>query len=89
VLEALASGTPVVASRVGGIPEQLTEETGVLVPPGDPAALAAAVESLLADPERRRRMAAAAAAHARKCFSLERQTATYLDLYRGLLSPAC
>ena len=50
VLEALACGTPVVASRVGGIPEQVRNETGILVEPGDPAALAAAIESLLADP---------------------------------------
>ena len=58
-LEALACGTPVVASRVGGVPEQLTEETGVLVEPGDPDALAAAIEELLGDPARRARMSAA------------------------------
>ena len=81
VLEALASGTPVVASRVGGIPEQVTEETGVLVEPGDPAALAAAIESLLADPVRRARMGRTAAADARERFSLDRQLAAYLDLY--------
>jgi glycosyltransferase involved in cell wall biosynthesis len=81
VLEALACGTPVVASRVGGIPEQLTDETGVLVESGDPAALAAAIEGLLADPARRQRMGAAAAADARQRFSLERQLDAYLDLY--------
>jgi glycosyltransferase involved in cell wall biosynthesis len=81
VLEALACGTPVVASRVGGIPEQVGDETGVLVEPGDPTALAAAIEGLLADPERRRRMGEAAAADARRRFSLERQVAAYLDLY--------
>jgi len=81
VLEALACGTPVVASRVGGIPEQVSDETGVLVEPGDPAALAAAIESLLADPDRRGRMGAAAAADARKRFSLERQLDGYLELY--------
>ena len=83
VLEALACGTPVVASRVGGIPEQVTEETGVLVEPGDAAGLAAAIESLLADPERRARMGQAGAADARARFSLERQIAGYLDLYSG------
>jgi glycosyltransferase involved in cell wall biosynthesis len=81
VLEALACGTPVVASRVGGIPEQVTDETGVLVDPGDPAALAAAIESLLAHPERRARMSRAAAADAQARFGQERQLDAYLSLY--------
>jgi glycosyltransferase involved in cell wall biosynthesis len=81
VLEALACGTPVVASRVGGIPEQLTEETGVLVEPGDPAALAAAIEALLVDPGRREHMGVAAAAAAGRRFSLDRQLDDYLALY--------
>ena len=83
VLEALACGTPVVASRVGGIPEQLTEETGLLVEPGDPAALAAAVDALLGDHERRARMGRAAAADARQRFSLDRMLSDYLELYSG------
>jgi len=81
VLEALGCGAPVVASRVGGIPEQVREETGVLVDPGDPRALAAAIESLLADPARRERMSASAAEDARSRFSLDRQLDTYLALY--------
>jgi len=84
VLEALASGTPVVASRVGGIPEQVGEETGLLVEYGDAPALAAAIELLLADPDRRARMGAAAAADARERFSLERQLDAYLRLYGDL-----
>jgi len=84
VLEALACGTPVVASRVGGIPEQLTEETGVLVEPGSPEALAGALSALLADPERRAAMAAAAATDARARFSLDRQVAAYIELYAEL-----
>jgi glycosyltransferase involved in cell wall biosynthesis len=84
VLEALACGAPVVASRVGGIPEQVTDETGILVEPGDPGALAAAIEELLADPTRRERMGAAAAADARQRFSRDRQLDDYLELYAEL-----
>jgi glycosyltransferase involved in cell wall biosynthesis len=48
VLEALAAGRPVVASRVGGVPELLNDETGVLVPAGDPEALAQSLQAALA-----------------------------------------
>ncbi len=84
VLEALACGVPVVAPRVGGIPEQLTDETGVLVEPGDPAALARAIGDLLADDERRSGMGEAAAADARARFGLERQVESYLELYASV-----
>jgi starch synthase len=54
-LEAAASGVPVVASHVGGLPEVVADgETGLLVPPEDPAALAAALAGLIRDPSRRR-----------------------------------
>jgi glycosyltransferase involved in cell wall biosynthesis len=64
LLQAMASGLPVVASRVGGIPEVVNDgTTGLLVPPGEPAPLAAALRSL-ADPALRARLGGAARAHA-------------------------
>jgi glycosyltransferase involved in cell wall biosynthesis len=60
VLEAMAAGKPVVASDLAGLPLAVADgATGLLVPPGDPGALAAAVGALLADPERARRLGAA------------------------------
>jgi phosphatidylinositol alpha-1,6-mannosyltransferase len=67
-LEAAAYGLPVVAGRSGGAPEAVVDrETGILVPPDDPAGIADAIDRLLADPEGLRRMGEAgrrwAAAH--------------------------
>lgn len=59
-VEAAACGAPVVASRVGGVPEALDDNvTGLLVPPGEPAALADAIVALAQDVDRRNRMSAA------------------------------
>ena len=56
-LEALASGRPLIATKVGGIPEVVSDgDNGLLVPPQDPAALAAAIERLRADTELRERL---------------------------------
>jgi len=58
-LEAMAAGLPVVACRAAAIPEVVLDGvTGVLTPPRDPVALAAALEGLLRDPERARRLGA-------------------------------
>jgi 2-deoxystreptamine N-acetyl-D-glucosaminyltransferase/2-deoxystreptamine glucosyltransferase len=66
LVEAMASGLPVVASAVGGIPEVVRDgRTGLLVPPGDVDALAAALDRLAADPGLRGRLAEGARVHAR------------------------
>lgn len=72
IVEGLLSGTPVIATRAGGPVEIVKEpETGLLVPPGDPAALADAVRTLLSNPERARSMGRAAQSYARRHFSVE------------------
>lgn len=83
-LEAMACGLPVVASRAGGLPELVRHgETGLLVPPGDPATLAAALAELAGDPERCRRLGAAGRGQAAGCTverMLERTAALYRDV---------
>jgi glycosyltransferase involved in cell wall biosynthesis len=65
LLEAMAAGRPVVATRVAGIPDVVEHDVnGLLVPARDPAALAAALERLAREPETRARLAAAARATA-------------------------
>ncbi|HKA63705.1 MAG TPA: glycogen synthase [Methylomirabilota bacterium] len=82
-LEAMACGTPVVASRVGGIPEVVVDgETGWLVEPGDPAALAHALRTALADPQRARRMGEAGRRRVEAHFSWDRIAALTMDVYQ-------
>jgi glycosyltransferase involved in cell wall biosynthesis len=81
VLEAMALGTPVVATRVGGIPDLIRDqESGLLVAPGDATTLANAVCDLCADPVKARRLAQNAQARVRE-FSPESQQQRLLDLY--------
>jgi glycosyltransferase involved in cell wall biosynthesis len=94
VLEALACGTPVVATAVGGISEQVqslhsrdtTAPTGVLVPPGNPGEMAAALEVLLYDENVRGRLSHNAAHDARQRFDLTRQVEEYLSWYQAIVS---
>jgi glycosyltransferase involved in cell wall biosynthesis len=88
VLEAMAAGVPVVASAVGGIPEVVVDgETGLLVPPRDPDALAEALRTLLADPELRRRLGEAGRRRAQELFDVPRFRRDHLALYDRLSAP--
>ncbi len=88
-LEWLAAGRPVVATRVGGIPELVDDgRTGLLVPPRDPAALAEAIERLLTNEPLRRAMGESARAAAADRFSLSRFAAETLRVYAEARCPA-
>jgi L-malate glycosyltransferase len=85
-LEALASGVPVVASRVGGLPEVVRDgETGLLVPPRDPAALAAAIQRLLEDEPLRQAMSRAARQDAETRFRPEPAVDRFEAIYREVV----
>jgi glycosyltransferase involved in cell wall biosynthesis len=85
LLEAQRLGLPVVASAVDGIPEDVTDgETGLLVPPDDPVALATALATLLADPELRHRLAAAGRRRFDERFAPGRFTAGLAAAYADL-----
>ncbi|WP_345801405.1 glycosyltransferase [Microbacterium sp. AZCO] len=82
-LEAMATGIPVVAAAVGGLIDTVVEGvTGVHVPPRDPAAVADAVEALLADPELRRSFGAAGVARAARRYTWTRVAADTERVYR-------
>jgi glycosyltransferase involved in cell wall biosynthesis len=81
--EAMALGRPVVATAVGGSPEQVEDGvTGLLVPKRDPAALAGAVSDLLLDPERKKKMGEAARRRLATVFDEERLVTALLAVYR-------
>jgi glycosyltransferase involved in cell wall biosynthesis len=85
ILEAMACGKPVVASRLDGIPELFTDGAhGFLTPPGNVPALADAMQKLLADSALRERFGAAGRMHAAQ-FAREIMARRTLDLYRSLL----
>ncbi len=81
-LEAMACGLPVVATRVGGLPEVVDDGvTGLLVPPADPAALAEAMVAIWNDPDRGDRMGHAGRLRAEERFDVRRMVAQYEALY--------
>ena len=89
VLEAMAAGLPVVASRVGGIPEMVEGSvTGVLVPTGSPARLAEAVAGLLSDRRRAHGLGVAGRRRAREAFSTDAWLARLEGVYGRALGRA-
>lgn len=89
LLEAMASGLPLIATRVGGNPELVDEGgNGLLVPVADPAALARAIGAYLADEALRRRHGAAGRAKIAEHFGWDRCVESYLGVYDDLLGRA-
>jgi len=87
VLEAMAYAKPIVASRIGGIPELVVDgETGVLFEPGDAVELQRRVSRLMGDASLRARMGAAGRIRAEKQFSIEKHNANLMDTYRSMVS---
>ena len=85
LLDAMACGKPIVGTTAGGIPEVIVDgQTGLLVPPRDPEALARAIVALLTDERARQAMGAAGLARVRERFSVERMVQETLRVYRSV-----
>jgi glycosyltransferase involved in cell wall biosynthesis len=81
ILEAMAAGLPVVATRVGGTPEVVDDSCGFLVPPRQPAGLADAIVKLIEHPQLRASLGAAARRRAEHRFALDRMVDEYRTVY--------
>jgi glycosyltransferase involved in cell wall biosynthesis len=82
ILDAMACAKPVIGTRAGGIPEAVRDEdTGLLVPPHDEAALAAAIVRLLKDPALAARLGASGRQRAAEYFSVERMVSETVNVY--------
>lgn len=87
ILEAMSTVKPVIATQIGGIDDAVIPgETGLLVPPGDPVALALAIRSVLADQPWARRLAFAGRARVEQCFSAEKMVQQVTNVYIELLA---
>ena len=83
----MASGLPVVATAVGAVPEVVIDgETGFLVPPGTPTALANALLRLVRDPALREAFGEAGRRRIEQEFSAQRMTAEYIEVYERALA---
>jgi polysaccharide biosynthesis protein PelF len=87
VIEAMTCGRPCVATDVGGVSEAIGD-TGIVVPPRDPGAMAAACVALLTDHSRRAQLGAAARSRVLEFFTLDKAIDTFDELYRNLGRPA-
>jgi glycosyltransferase involved in cell wall biosynthesis len=88
-LETMAAGRPLVASRVGGLTEAVVDrETGLLVPPEDAAALAAALRSILVDPAGARRMGEAARQRYEARYTIDHMATSWREAWEGALAGA-
>jgi glycosyltransferase involved in cell wall biosynthesis len=85
IIEAMAHEKPIIATAVGGVPDLVPEDVGLLVPPDDNQALAAAIARMAADSEMRRRMGAAARRKYEQLFTPEVVLPVLLDLYAGMI----
>jgi len=80
VMEAMAGGVPVIVTKTGSVPDLVDRDTGVIVPPENPAALARAIRSLLSDPDGSRSLAKAAHRRIRERFELNTNVNVLLDM---------
>ena len=85
LLEAMAARVPVVATRVGGVPEIVANGSGLLVPPGDPEALAGAVATILDDPALAKQLGETGRRRVLDGFTAEANAAALMRLYERLL----
>jgi glycosyltransferase involved in cell wall biosynthesis len=88
LLEAMAAGVPVVATAVDGVPEIVDESVAQIIAPGDPGALAAAIERLCTDGALRERLVRAARSRVEERFTAERNATLTTELYERLLAGA-
>lgn len=85
LLEAIAAGVPVVTTRVGGVPDVVGPEEAVLVPPEDPAAIAAAIRTIAADPQSARARATAARRRIARDFGAHRWVEAHQRVYESAI----
>jgi len=88
ILEAMAAGIPVIASAVGGVPEVVTRDVGILVPSANPEKLAESISYLLSHPRLRQKLGENGRERVEKYFSLPEMTGRYHQFYSRLIDPS-